>query len=1562
MKFKNPAKVRSIPGPALFFSFAIAVAIVIGPTSLIAQSTADTVRATFGDLNRLSAQFQNLPTAAHLNLTNLVPQILSQSERAQAIRPGILRSGTLSLNVQGITAFLKESGMRLSAESGEIVGQPMAYPLSLFDDVNVFIVQTNKYVDNLGNTISSGLITSSGGGRAQFVINNYNMTADISVGGRKFHISPISNGLHKIVEYDGTEIPLSENDGIRLEEDSNDPAIRERNLYPGIIEDEDSLEPQRNNPPAPKIIKESALSVPAAEGDDPVTITILGIYTPAIKVLNPNIENDFVLAAAGMNTDFENSNVNVRVSLVGTRQVEYVEDKPKGSSKIQDDFSDRIGDFGRTASEQSLLGADLSVLVADCTDVGGLGTLNSINANASDADLKNKANRTASLVCSGWNGSVSAVVFAHELGHNMGAAHDRYVVSGAKEGPEAYNFGYINLPSKFRTIMAYANQCTDTSTTCPRIPYFSNPNVNYEGEPVGVAYNDPAAADVSKMLDENAAKIARFRSLLHTPSEIANTYLGVEVEGSGTITHSRSDDYSCTDSCMTKVFPSSFDVIATPNPGWRFSGWSGACSGTSSKCRVSALLATNVVAKFELGSIALEKSGKECCDERTTEIVASPNGSVWFADWGENKIGRFADKKFTFWDVPTSGGITSNTRLAVGSDNAIWFTEPDTNKIGRIDNTGSITEYPLPDDNSGPRDLTLGPDGAMWFTEIETHKIGRITVDGTITELPLVGAFYPQAIAYGNDGNFWVSTLTNDVLRVQTAPNGEGEAVYDKFSVPETSSNLVDMTPGPDGAIWFAAGNSKTIGKITPDGTFTDYESPNISPRVITSGPDGNLWFSGSGASAIGRITTDGVISEFATDFPNPWGIAQGYGGSMWLVDYFEGPGKVVVSPQDVRVGSLYPSSRADTQSFLRFYNNDIAAGSVSISVSDPQNGQLLGQWNSPSISPGTGPQFSIESIESSILNAQLEASSTLTATIRSTFAGSFQHVLWSKQSGALTNLSTCIPSEAHGARRLANVHSTLLDDQYPSSVVVSNTGFIAASVDLGIYNAASGIKIGTYTTKVIPSNGMKILKVTDIENSAQLPPPVDSSDFHYVIKIESPFTGFLQHVVSNTRSGVITDMTTTCRLNSGARFSTPLSNMSLTDYALPAGPEVSVGAFAEGLDGSMWYTKSSTANRVGRISNDGQILAEYFIPTFVSAPRDIAVGPDGNMWFTEGGKNKIGFINATNGAIQEFVLPTAGSGPTGIAKGPDDAMWFALLAANKIGRITKEGTITEYSPSTGSLSEPYGIASDGSGALWFTQRSGNKIGRIQVSTGVITEFPLPKQNSKPEVIRLGPDGAMWFTLRNGRKIGRISSAGEISEFSINKIYPKTLAVGPDNALWFTGDYYEGGVPKEKMGRLTVEGDLSVYDVNEGVSALGSSSTNKTLWLGYDKGAEVARFVPMLEGLNSGFLFSTAPPDLRGSRSFLRFDNTSNTAGTVTVNLAASETGQIIGSWTSANIPSGATLQTSIEEMEAGINPSLVSGYYSAQVQASFKGDLQHVLWRSTDGSLTNLSTCLKQL
>ena len=68
--------------------------------------------------------------------------------------------------------------------------------------------------------------------------------------------------------------------------------------------------------------------------------------------------------------------------------------------------------------------------------------------------------------------------------------------------------------------------------------------------------------------------------------------------------------------------------------------------------------------------------------------------------------------------------------IVAGPDGNLWFTEKNANKIGRITPQGVITEFDVPTPDSQPAAICVGPDGNIWFTESKAGKVGRLSLSG----------------------------------------------------------------------------------------------------------------------------------------------------------------------------------------------------------------------------------------------------------------------------------------------------------------------------------------------------------------------------------------------------------------------------------------------------------------------------------------------------------------------------------------------------------------------------------------------------------------------------------------------------------------------------------------------------------------------------------------------------------------------------------------------------------------------------------------------------------------
>ncbi|MFC6266955.1 M12 family metallo-peptidase [Frigoriflavimonas asaccharolytica] len=225
------------------------------------------------------------------------------------------------------------------------------------------------------------------------------------------------------------------------------------------------------------------------------TVDVMVLYTGNTKTIYGGVSqsNSFVATAiTNFNNSLQNGGAgNVTINLVYTGEISYVE-----SGSINTDLSrlatsgDGFLDDAQTL--RATYGADLvSLITASPTNTCGLGYVNTNSSNYN-------SNSAYTVTISGC--VVSNYSLAHEMGHNMGMNHDWYVSTSTN--PCSHHKGYTNrtaitggtssaTSTRWRTIMAYNNECSANGISCTRRNLWSNPGVNYNSEPTGIAIGQP---------------------------------------------------------------------------------------------------------------------------------------------------------------------------------------------------------------------------------------------------------------------------------------------------------------------------------------------------------------------------------------------------------------------------------------------------------------------------------------------------------------------------------------------------------------------------------------------------------------------------------------------------------------------------------------------------------------------------------------------------------------------------------------------------------------------------------------------------------------------------------------------------------------------------------------------------------------------------------------------------------------------------------------------------------------------------------------------------------------
>jgi streptogramin lyase len=292
--------------------------------------------------------------------------------------------------------------------------------------------------------------------------------------------------------------------------------------------------------------------------------------------------------------------------------------------------------------------------------------------------------------------------------------------------------------------------------------------------------------------------------------------------------------------------------------------------------------------------------------------------------------------EFTHYPLPAGYSAES---IASGSDGAVWFIESDRNghsKIGRLTTDRSLREFVV----SAPRDylsaLTAGADGALWFLKGNAvgNAVGRLTTSGTYSEHALPRGNVARGLVTGPDGALWI-TQTAGKTRLVAPKTLRAErrigrmtsaGVYTEYALPTSDVTPDQITPGPDGALWFTQlgwgyGPHNRLGHITTAGAFREYRVPGATS--ITAGPHGAIWFASSDDWSIGRLTASGTVSSYTLPSKNGVrGIMAGQDGAIW---YFGYPDGKVTTPG--RLGRVSTSGAIKEYPLPRSYAHAITSG-----------------------------------------------------------------------------------------------------------------------------------------------------------------------------------------------------------------------------------------------------------------------------------------------------------------------------------------------------------------------------------------------------------------------------------------------------------------------------------------------------------------------------------------------------------------------------------------------------------------------------------------------------------
>lgn len=259
---------------------------------------------------------------------------------------------------------------------------------------------------------------------------------------------------------------------------------------------------------------------------EPIQIDVMVMYSPLALAAHgdePSLRQAIQVMLDSANRSFTNSLVGVRLNpvFIGLHSAW------RESGNMLTDFNAMFGD-ARVTQWRSDYKADLVYLIIE-SDANGYGGAATLLGNPSGNPTRSMSIFRRTVVAGNprWS-EFESLGFTHETGHMLGAGHDReHGYPSAFQGSKAafpYSNGYRFEVGgiTYRTAMGY-----DPGV---QLSLFSNPDLSFDGVPLGMAVGQPGEADNARTLNLIAPKVAAYRTA-HSRIGFAESAVSVGEQG-----------------------------------------------------------------------------------------------------------------------------------------------------------------------------------------------------------------------------------------------------------------------------------------------------------------------------------------------------------------------------------------------------------------------------------------------------------------------------------------------------------------------------------------------------------------------------------------------------------------------------------------------------------------------------------------------------------------------------------------------------------------------------------------------------------------------------------------------------------------------------------------------------------------------------------------------------------------------------------------------------------------------------------------------------------------------
>lgn len=285
-----------------------------------------------------------------------------------------------------------------------------------------------------------------------------------------------------------------------------------------------------------------------------------------------------------------------------------------------------------------------------------------------------------------------------------------------------------------------------------------------------------------------------------------------------------------------------------------------------------------------------------------------------------------ADATIQEWPVPWEDSRPRDPH--VDQQGRVWFVGQRGNYIAYLSpEDGSFERYEI-DEGTHPHNLIIDDAGQVWYAGNRNAHIGRLdpaTREITRYEMPDAAARDPHTLVLDPAGDIWFTVQGGNFIGRLATASGDVSLI----AVPTERARPYGIRMGADGRAWIALFGTNKLATVDPATMVLEEVAlprPDARARRLEVTSDGDVWYVDYAGGFLGRLQpSTGEFEEWAMPGgagARPYGTALDADERLWIAESGPNPNRIVGFDTRTRafVESLEVPSGAGTIRHMYFH------------------------------------------------------------------------------------------------------------------------------------------------------------------------------------------------------------------------------------------------------------------------------------------------------------------------------------------------------------------------------------------------------------------------------------------------------------------------------------------------------------------------------------------------------------------------------------------------------------------------------------------------------------------